>query len=141
MNALSHPFHLSFLVNDLQQARSFYVDVLGCTEGRSAATWIDFDMYGNQLSVHFHQDWKGVKGTGIVDDQNVPMPHFGAVLPMNLWKKLSDKLICAGVKFILEPHTRFKGQAGEQATMFILDPSGNALEFKGFTSMDRIFNT
>ncbi|MDP5007585.1 MAG: glyoxalase [Glaciimonas sp.] len=133
--------HLSFLVNNLDQARKFYVDVLGCNEGRSAATWIDFDMHGNQLSVHFCKDWKGAQGTGIVDDKNVPMPHFGAVLPLYVWEALSKKLIDADIQFILDPQIRFKGQPGEQATMFIFDPSGNALEFKGFKEMENIFST
>lgn len=141
MNAqLSYPLHLSFLVSNLDQARNFYVDVLGCKEGRSAATWIDFDMHGNQLSVHFCEGWKGAQGTGVVDEKNVPMPHFGAVLPMPLWEELSEKLINAGVQFILKPQIRFKGLAGEQATMFIFDPSGNALEFKGFRDMSSIFD-
>ena len=132
------PFHIAFPVNDLQEARRFYGAVLGCAEGRSAATWIDFDLFGHQIVAHYKP---GVREThhNQVDGHDVPVPHFGVVLTMTDWEKLAEKLQAANVNFIIQPHIRFKGEAGEQATMFFLDPAGNALEFKAFADISQIF--
>jgi uncharacterized protein len=132
-------FHLAFPVNDLEQARQFYGGVLGCPEGRSSPHWIDFDFYGHQLVAHLAPDECRQAGVNPVDGDDVPVRHFGAVLPMQDWHALSDKLTSLGTKFIIEPHIRFKGQVGEQATMFFLDPSGNALEFKAFGDLSQVF--
>ncbi len=132
-------FHLAFPVADLEQARAFYGDLLGCPEGRSSADWVDFDFYGHQIVVHLSPGEVGHRSTSAVDGDDVPVRHFGVILPMPEWQALADKLKSAGLKFIIEPHVRFKGQPGEQATMFFLDPSGNALEFKAFEDMSRVF--
>ncbi len=121
------PFHLAFPVRDLEEARRFYGGVLGCPEGRSSPDWIDFDFHGHQIVAHLSSAEAGHKATSEVDGDNVPVRHFGVVLTMEDWKRLSEKLIAAGTKFVIEPHIRFRGQAGEQATMFFLDPSGNAI--------------
>jgi extradiol dioxygenase family protein len=127
------PFHLAICVRDLAAARAFYGELLGCPEGRSAGEWVDFDFFGHQLVCHV------VKGAGQepsahnpVDGHDVPVPHFGMVLEMADWESLAARLTRAGARFVIEPHVRFKGQPGEQATMFLTDPSGNALEFKAF---------
>ena len=132
-------FHLAFPVHDLDAAREFYGSVLECEEGRSSESWIDFNLYGHQIVTHLAPNIAGTKSTNHVDADNVPVPHFGIVLTMNDWKELSEKLTSKGVEFIIEPKIRFAGEVGEQATMFFLDPSGNALEFKGFNDFSEVF--
>jgi uncharacterized protein len=132
-------FHLAFPVHDLNAAREFYGGVLECSEGRSSECWIDFDLYGHQIVTHLAPDSAGVKSTNHVDADHVPVPHFGIVLPMEEWQVLADKLKAKGVEFIIEPKIRFAGEVGEQGTMFFLDPSGNALEFKGFNDFSLVF--
>jgi uncharacterized protein len=134
-----HPFHLAFPVTSLAKARAFYGDLLGCPEGRSSPDWIDFDLYGHQIVAHLAPDEAGHRVTSEVDGAAVPVRHFGVVLPMPEWDALAAKLRAAAVRFIIEPHIRFKGQVGEQATMFLLDPCGNALEFKAFADPARLF--
>lgn len=127
------PFHLAIPVNDLAESRAFYGELLGCPEGRSAEQWVDFDFFGHQLVCHVSDNAPGrPAGSNPVDGHDVPIPHFGAVLDMDAWQALAEKLRAAGIEFVIEPYTRFEGQAGEQATMFLLDPSGNAIEFKAF---------
>jgi extradiol dioxygenase family protein len=129
------PFHLAIPVHDLAVARAFYGDLLGCPEGRSSEAWVDFNFFGHQLVCHLHRGSSGrssIETSNVVDDHDVPVPHFGAVLDLDTWGRLSEKLKAARIRFVIEPHIRFKGQAGEQATMFLLDPSGNAIEFKAF---------
>ena len=132
-------FHLAFPVHDLAAARRFYGDLLGCPEGRSADDWVDFNFYGHQIVAHLSPDETGHRNTSAVDGNDVPVRHFGAILPMAQWESLAGKLQEAGTKFVIEPHVRFKGQVGEQATMFFLDPSGNALEFKAFGDLAQVF--
>jgi len=126
------PFHLAIPVRDLASARAFYGDVLGCAEGRSADEWVDFDFFGHQLVCHVVSDAAGGAGHNPVDGHDVPVPHFGMVLEMCDWEALASQLKAAGTAFVIEPCVRFKGQPGEQATMFLTDPSGSALEFKAF---------
>ena len=134
------PFHLALPVKDLAQARRFYGGLLGCPEGRSAPEWVDFNFYGHQIVAHLAPDECGHRTTtSTVDDHQVPVRHFGAVLSMEQWHELADKLRAAGVQFVIEPHIRFKGEVGEQATMFFLDPSGNAIEIKAFADMASLF--
>lgn len=134
------PFHLAFPVTDLAATRAFYQDILGCSIGRSAERWVDFSLYGHQLSAHLvDKPLTGVP-TNIVDGKRVPVLHFGVILEWENWHELADKLNSAGIDFIIEPYIRFRGETGEQATMFFLDPSGNALEFKAFKSDEEIFN-
>jgi len=133
------PFHLAFPVHDIAAARAFYGELLGCPEGRSAADWVDFNFYGHQIVAHLAPGESGHRHTSEVDGDQVPVRHFGAVLPMAEWERLSKKLIAAGTRFVIEPHVRFKGESGEQATMFFLDPSGNALEFKAFADIGKLF--
>ena len=132
------PFHLAFPVHDLAQARSFYGELLGCAEGRSSDEWIDFDFQGHQIVAHLGGD-AGDRASNPVDGHDVPVPHFGLVLDMESWEKLAGRLKAAGTDFVIEPTIRFKGKPGEQATMFLRDPSGNALEFKAFADMDQLF--
>ena len=132
------PFHLAFPVHDLDAARDFYGGLLGCPEGRSAAQWIDFDFFGHQIVAH-HAEGTSQRHHNPVDGHDVPVPHFGAVLPMAQWQALADKLIAAGTQFVIEPNVRFRGLPGEQATMFFLDPSGNALEFKAMADPTKLF--
>jgi len=132
-------FHLAFPVHDLSAARAFYGELLGCAEGRSSPNWVDFDFYGHQIVAHLSPDECGHRNTSEVDDEDVPVRHFGAVLTMADWDHLAAKLRAAGTRFLIEPQVRFKGQPGEQATMFFLDPSGNALEFKAFADMGQVF--
>jgi uncharacterized protein len=132
-------FHLAFPVDDLARARAFYGGLLGCPEGRSSPEWVDFDFYGHQIVAHLAPGEVGHRSTSAVDGDNVPVRHFGAILSMGEWQALADKLVGAGTQFVIEPHIRFKGQVGEQATMFFLDPCGNALEFKAFQDMSRVF--
>ena len=134
-----HPFHLAFPVTSLAKARAFYGVLLGCPEGRSSEHWVDFDLYGHQIVAHLAPGEAGMAGTSAVDGDQVPVRHFGVVLSMPEWEGLSAKLTAAGTKFIIEPHIRFKGEVGEQATMFFLDPCGNALEFKAFADPTRLF--
>jgi extradiol dioxygenase family protein len=133
------PFHLAFPVHDLAAARAFYGGLLGCREGRSAAQWIDFDLYGHQLVAHLDPAAGPAGHSNPVDGHDVPVPHFGVVLGWDEWHRLADRLTAAGVAFGIAPHIRFKGQVGEQATMFFRDPSGNALEFKAFQDPDQLF--
>jgi len=135
------PFHFALPVRDLEEARRFYGGLLGCAEGRSTVSWIDFDLYGHQLSLHCFPDYQPQLHGGGVDGQDVPLPHFGVVLDMPNWQSLAARLREAGTSFILAPQVRFEGQSGEQATMFLLDPSGNALEFKGFRDLGKVFAT
>lgn len=136
---MTNLFHLAFPVHDLEAAREFYGGVLGCEEGRSSDSWIDFNLYGHQIVTHLAPDTYGVRSKNHVDADHVPVPHFGIVLPMDEWKALSEELMAKGVEFVIEPKIRFAGEVGEQATMFFLDPSGNALEFKGFNDFSRVF--
>jgi extradiol dioxygenase family protein len=132
-------FHLAFPVNDIAQARAFYGELLGCPEGRSAAEWVDFNFYGHQIVAHLAPHEAGSQQTNLVDGHQVPVRHFGAILPMADWESLAKKLTNTGIAFIIEPNIRFKGEVGEQATMFFLDPSGNALEFKAFADIGQVF--
>ena len=132
-------FHLAFPVRDLPEARAFYGGVLGCPEGRSSPHWIDFDFYGHQIVAHLSPEECGDGATSVVDGEQVPVRHFGAVLTMTDWDDLAGRLKVAGTRFLIEPQVRFKGQVGEQATMFFLDPSGNALEFKAFGDLSQVF--
>jgi len=136
---MNNLFHLAFPVNDLAAAREFYGGVLGCNEGRSSENWIDFDLFGHQIVAHLAPGSSGIRSTNEVDADNVPVPHFGIVLQMGQWKTLAENLKAKGVKFVIEPKIRFAGEVGEQATMFFLDPSGNALEFKGFNDFSQVF--
>jgi uncharacterized protein len=131
-------FHLAFHVHDLGAARAFYGGVLGCREGRSAATWVDFDFFGHQISLHLGAPF-ATTDTGRVGDTLVPMPHFGLVLQADDWRALAERLRAAGTAFVVEPHLRFAGQPGEQWTMFFRDPSGNPIEVKGFADLDRVY--
>jgi uncharacterized protein len=133
------PFHLAFPVDNLAAARRFYGEMLGCPEGRSADQWVDFDLYGHQIVAHLTADATRARATNPVDGEQVPVPHFGLVLPMIEWKKLADRLKGAGVEFVIAPTIRFEGQPGEQATMFLLDPAGNALEFKAMGDPAKLF--
>jgi len=136
---VKHPFHLAFPVTSLANARAFYGDLLGCPEGRSSDAWVDFDLYGHQIVAHLAPGEAGHRQTGEVDGDDVPVRHFGVVLSLDEWQALADRLSAAGTKFIIEPRVRFKGQVGEQATMFFLDPCGNALEFKAFADPAQLF--
>lgn len=133
------PFHLAFPVHDLAAARGFYGELLGCPEGRSSDEWVDFNFYGHQIVAHLAPDECGAAQTGQVDGKNVPVRHFGAVLSLPQWQALADRLKAAGTAFVIEPYIRFKGEPGEQATMFFMDPSGNAIEVKAFADMDSLF--
>ena len=135
------PFHLAFPVHDLAAARAFYGGTLGCPEGRSSDSWIDFDLFGHQIVAHLDSQAKAVVVSNLVDGHDVPVPHFGVVLTMDAWRSLADRLKAAGTVFGIEPHIRFVGQPGEQATMFFYDPSGNALEFKAFADDAQLFAT
>lgn len=138
MSAGLRPFHYAFLVTDLDETRRFYGDVLGCREGRSAETWVDFEFFGNQISCHRTADVPQPEATGRVEDKLVPMPHFGAVLEWDEFEAVAERIRRAGRPFVLEPFVRYPGQPGEQRTMFLLDPSGNALEFKAFRRADEM---
>ncbi len=136
------PFHIAFPVDDLAAARHFYATVLGCPEGRSSAQWIDFDLFGHQIVAHL-KPRAATEAThhNPVDGHDVPVPHFVVVLPMETWQALADRLQAAGIQFVIAPYIRFEGQPGEQATMFFLDPAGNALEFKAFADLAQLFAT
>lgn len=133
------PFHLAFPVTSLINARAFYGDLLGCSEGRSSDSWVDFDFHGHQIVAHLVPEETRAVVTHDVDGDNVPVRHFGLVLEMDAWQALAERLQAAGMRFVIEPHIRFKGQPGEQATMFLLDPCGNALEFKAFADRAQLF--
>ncbi|MEO1920104.1 MAG: VOC family protein [Paracoccaceae bacterium] len=131
-------FHLAYNVRDLDDARAFYRDLLGCAEGRSTETWVDFNFFGHQISLHIGEPFS-VAITGLVGGIKVPMPHLGVVLPLNNWKALASKLQAANFEFFIAPSVRFEGEPGEQWTMFFYDPSGNPIEVKGFADFDGIF--
>jgi extradiol dioxygenase family protein len=135
------PFHIAVPVDDLAAARHFYGAVLGCPEGRSSDHWIDFDLFGHQLVAHLKLKGtaQSLAGSNAVDGHDVPVPHFGVVLTQHQWESLAERVKAAGVSFVIEPYTRFKGQTGEQSTMFFLDPAGNALEFKAFADLSQLF--
>jgi len=135
------PFHLAIEVRDLDSSRLFYGGLFGCEEGRSSEHWIDYDFFGHQLVCHVSADYPAIKNrsSNPVDGHQVPVPHFGVVLPMSRWQELADLLRAAKVEFVIEPCIRFAGQVGEQATMFLLDPSGNALEFKALKDISQLF--
>lgn len=136
MNSL---FHFSFHVTNLDEARRFYSDMLGCQEGRSADTWVDFDFFSHQISLHLGEPFK-TSLTGHVGEHVVPMPHFGLVLQKDDWLALAKRLEAANMQFVIKPHLRFEGQPGEQWTMFFLDPFGNPIEVKGFSRLDTLYN-
>jgi extradiol dioxygenase family protein len=131
-------FHLAFPVDDLAAARWFYGTVLGCPEGRSAEHWIDFDLFGHQIVAHL-VDGRSARSVNPVDGDEVPVPHFGLLLQPDDWARLAERMRGAGIEFVIEPHTRFAGEPGEQSTMFVLDPAGNALEFKAFADDSMVF--
>jgi extradiol dioxygenase family protein len=133
------PFHLAFPVDDLAAARRFYGELLGCPEGRSSEHWVDFDLRGHQIVAHLAPESATRRSTNPVDGEDVPVPHFGLVLTMDEWKGLAERLKTAGTRFVIEPTVRFEGQPGEQATMFLLDPAGNALEFKAMADPAKLF--
>lgn len=133
------PFHLAFPVHDLAAARAFYGGVLGCPEGRSSDEWVDFDLHGHQIVAHLDPAAEPAGATNSVDGHDVPVPHFGLVLDMRRWRALADRLREAGTRFVIEPTVRFAGEPGEQATMFLLDPSGNAIEFKAMAKPENLF--
>ena len=135
------PFHLAFPVHDLAEARRFYGAIMGCTEGRSSEEWVDFDFYGHQIVAHLAPGEAGDRANNHVDGHGVPVPHFGVVLAMTDWQDLAERLEAAGTEFAIPPTIRFKGQPGEQATMFFRDPSGNALEMKAFAVDAMLFAT
>ena len=132
-------FHLAMPVHDLAAAREFYGGLLRCTEGRSSDSWVDFDLYGHQFVAHLAPGARPSTLTNPVDGDDVPVPHFGVLLSPDAWNELADRLVAAGTSFVIEPHTRFAGEVGEQSTMFLLDPSGNALEFKAFADDSQVF--
>lgn len=136
---MQNPFHIAFPVHDLAAARAFYGGVLGCREGRSSDRWVDFDLYGHQIVAHLAPGTKRSIDHNPVDGHDVPVPHFGVILTPAQWQALAERLRAAGTTFVIEPCIRFKGQPGEQATMFFLDPSGNALEFKAFADLTQVF--
>ena len=142
------PFHLAFPVHSIDAARRFYCGLLGCSEGRSDESWVDFDFFGHQIVAHFSPKARALQGGGSseqtvnpVDGHDVPVPHFGVVLPWDDWQTLAKRLREEEISFVIEPYTRFAGKPGEQATMFFLDPSGNALEFKAFKDSNQLFAT
>ncbi len=136
---MNNLFHLAFPVRDLEEARRFYGGLLGCSEGRCSDTWVDFNLYGHQIVAHLSENAGPARTANKVDADDVPVPHFGIILEMDEWEALAAKLREQGVEFVIEPKVRFRGEVGEQATMFFLDPSGNALEFKSFADMSRVF--
>ena len=139
------PFHIAVPVDDLEAARAFYIGVLGCSEGRSDVYWVDFDFFGHQFVCHLRPPQsarsKDAMHHNVVDGRSVPVPHYGVVLTMDDWRELAERLVGLGQSFVTEPTIRFAGQPGEQATFFITDPSGNALEFKGFADLKSLFAT
>ncbi|SDB67013.1 hypothetical protein SAMN03097699_3321 [Flavobacteriaceae bacterium MAR_2010_188] len=134
-----HPFHIAIPVHNLDECRAFYRDVLNCEEGRSSDHWVDFNLFGHQLVIHYKPMSQEDLHTNAVDGKNVPVPHYGVVLPMETFHDFADHLKSKDVQFVIEPYVRFKGEIGEQATMFFLDPAGNALEFKAFGDINQLF--
>ncbi|WP_018128218.1 VOC family protein [Balneola vulgaris] len=141
MSSTIAPFHLAFPVSDLKETHTFYTEILGCSTGRSSDQWIDFNMWGHQVVAHLSPEEAGKSATNAVDGKGVPVRHFGVIIDMDEWEALAERVKNAGIDFIIEPYVRFKGEPGEQATMFFLDPSGNALEFKAFGDKSQIFAT
>ena len=141
MGKAIQPFHLAFPVRDLEEARRFYVDVLDCGVGREDTSWIDFDLFGHQVVAHVVESDEWAPPKSSVDGHQVPSRHFGVVLEWDVWRVFADRLKAAAVDFLIEPYIRFAGKPGEQATLFFLDPSGNALEFKSFRNPDQLFAT
>lgn len=137
--APTFPFHLAFPVQDLHTTRQFYVELLGAKEGRSSSTWVDFNFFGHQITAHLEPGAQRVEPANLVDGEAVPVRHFGVILDWDRWQELTTQLQRQGIPFVIEPQIRFAGQVGEQATLFIQDPSGNVLEFKSFRSPDQIF--
>ena len=133
------PFHIAIPVHNLEECRTFYREILGCEEGRSSEHWVDFNLFGHQLVIHYKPKSEEALHTNAVDGKNVPVPHYGVVLPWETFESFSGQLQEKGIQFIIEPYIRFKGEAGEQATLFFLDPAGNALEFKAFRNIDQLF--
>ena len=138
---MPQPFHLAIPVDNLDKAREFYGELLGCKQGRSDTQWIDWDLAGHQLVTHLVKAMPSAPEYNAVDGHSVPVPHFGVVLTMEEWQALADKLTAANMEFVIKPYVRFKGQAGEQATMFFMDPAGNALEFNAFADINQLFAT
>ena len=138
MNKLT-PFHLAIPVDNIPICRKFYREVIGCKEGRSSEHWVDFNLFGHQLVIHYKEKSNEEVNTNPVDGKNIPIPHFGVILEWNTFHKFYGELTKKGVEFIIEPYIRFKGLPGEQATMFFMDPAGNALEFKSFKDFNQIF--
>lgn len=138
MSKLS-PFHIAIPVHNLDESRIFYRDILNCEEGRSSDHWVDFNLFGHQLVIHYKPKSKEELHTNTVDGKNVPIPHYGVVLPWDTFREFAEDLKYKDIQFIIEPYVRFEGQTGEQATMFFLDPAGNALEFKAFKDIDQLF--
>ena len=136
---MKNPFHLAFPINDINETKSFYKKILGCKIGREDVKWVDFDFFGHQLSAHVKPDELKNTKKNAVDGKDVPVRHFGVILEWEAWHSLSEKLKKNNISFIIEPYIRFEGEIGEQATMFFLDPSGNALEFKSFKDPEQIF--
>ena len=132
------PFHLAIPVKEINETRAFYKEVMGCKEGRNSSEWVDFNFFGHQLVIHISEN-VGIQSSNNVDGHEVPVPHFGVVLSIEEWEHLADRVRKANIKFIIEPYIRFKGEAGEQATMFFQDPSGNNLEFKAFKNLNQLF--
>lgn len=133
------PFHIAIPVHNLEQCRIFYRDVLGCEEGRSSGHWVDFNLFGHQVVIHHKPKSEDTLHTNTVDGKNVPVPHYGVVLPWEIFQSFSEDLRRKNVVFVIEPYIRFQGEVGEQATMFFLDPAGNALEFKAFKDIGQLF--
>lgn len=134
-----HPFHIAIPVHNLNECRTFYREILNCEEGRSSEHWVDFNLFGHQLVIHYKPKVEESLHTNQVDGKNVPVPHYGVVLPMDTFEEFAGHLTSKNIDFIIEPYVRFKGEVGEQATMFFLDPAGNALEFKAFQNIDQLF--
>lgn len=139
MSDTIQPFHLAFPVKDLKETYTFYTEILGCSTGRTSDHWIDFNMWGHQVVAHLSPDEARESAKSAVDGHGVPVRHFGVILEMGEWEALAEKVKAAEIEFVIEPYVRFKGEPGEQATMFFLDPSGNALEFKAFGDESQIF--
>jgi len=133
------PFHLAIPVSDIKECRNFYTKILGFEEGRSDAKWVDYNFFGHQLVIHLDKTVKKEVVSNYVDGKNVPIPHFGVILDWDDWINFSEQIKCLNIKFLIKPYIRFEGQVGEQATMFFLDPSGNALEFKAFKNPNQLF--
>ena len=133
------PFHIAIPVHNLQECRTFYHEILGCEEGRSSDHWVDFNLFGHQLVIHYKPKSEEALHTNPVDGKNVPVPHYGVVLPWETFESFSAQLQEKGIEFVIEPYIRFEGEVGEQATLFFLDPAGNALEFKAFRNIDQLF--